>query len=238
MRAMRTLISILAVVGCFALAGCDDDNPATDAGAGSDAAPVLNCANYCSKIMTNCTAGNTQYATMNHCLGSCAKMTLGAITDMTNNTVGCRSYHADNAVRQGQTPETHCPHAGPGGAAIAPTGPLPSTCGDACTSFCTLNIATCGSTEAPITGITPRYQNVQACMTACGNFSKAKPYAVSPATPTGDSLACRLYHLTNAAQQYASASPNLMMVDIHCSHAGPNGGDNAITCMAGTPPGP
>jgi hypothetical protein len=103
-------------------------------------------------------------------------------------------------------------------------------CGDACTSFCSLEISICGSLDAPLTGIPAQYQNMAACLTACGNFNKSKPLVAGATNSSGDSLACRIYHTTNAA-----ISGNAAM---HCPHTGPTGGTTATTCMAGTPPAP
>ena len=236
MPAMRTtLLLTLALSGLVACGG-DDNKNNIDAAIDSPPALMLNCTDYCANITQNCTGANSQYVDMAHCTGTCGKFTPGALTDQGGqNTLGCRLYHSQNAAKAGQTPEVHCPHAGPGGAAISTAATQPAVCGDACTSFCTLEIATCGSLDTPIAGIPAQYQNLAACMTACGGgttgFNKSKTYVVSPATSNGDSLACRLYHLTNAAVSAAAATT-------HCPHTGPNGGANAGTCMMGTTPGP
>src|SRR5439155_3686266 len=125
------------------------------------------------------------------------------------NTLGCRLYHAQNAMLSSM-PDVHCPHAGPGGAVISTANPQPAVCGDACTSFCTLEISICGSLDAPITSVPAQYQNMAACMTACGGattgFNKSKPLVAGATNSSGDSLACRLYHVTNAATSTGNAS--------------------------------
>jgi hypothetical protein len=225
---MRKLIFILALVGCS-----DDKKPTPDAAIEAPAL-TLDCNSYCTNITANCTGANAQYPDMAHCMGTCSKFPVGALTDTGGqNTLGCRLYHSQNAAKPGQTPEVHCPHAGPGGAAISNAADtLAGVCGDPCTSFCTLEIATCGSLDTPIAGITAQYQNAAACMTSCGTgttgYSKANTYSL---TAMGDSLACRLYHVTNAAVSAGAAA-------MHCPHTGPGGGPSAGTCMAGTPPGP
>jgi hypothetical protein len=81
-----------------------------------------------------------------------------------------------------------------------------------------LQIKTCGSIDTPLTGITPQYQNMNACMTACGTFDKTKLYTLNgnPASPSGNSLACRLYHATNAA--YWTKVGNVSNTALHCTH--------------------
>jgi hypothetical protein len=222
---------MLALVAC----GGDDDNNNKDAAVDGRPTLTLDCPTYCSTIAANCTGANTQYQNDDHCTATCAKFDKGTSADMGGqNTLGCRLYHAQNAMISAM-PDVHCPHAGPGGAAISTANPQPAVCGDACTSFCSLEISICGSLDAPLTGIPAQYQNMAACMTACGGattgFNKSKPLVAGATNSSGDSLACRLYHLTNAAISASNATT-------HCPHTGPNGGAAAATCMAGTPPAP
>jgi hypothetical protein len=220
---------MIALVGC----GGDDGNNNNDAAVDGRPVLTLDCATYCTTIQANCTGANAQYPTETdnaHCLGTCMKFTVGTSADMGGqNTLGCRLYHAQNAMISGD-PATHCPHAGPGGAAISTAATQPAVCGDACTSFCTLEIAVCGTT-----GANAQYTSMADCMTACGTgttgFNKSKPYVVGPPQSSGDSLACRLYHATNAATSAANATA-------HCPHTRLAGGMNAATCMMGTPPAP
>lgn len=241
---MRTLFITLALVGF----GCGGNgNKAVDAAPPIDVAPpidtasqvdapplTLDCNSYCTTIAANCTGLNAQYGGANavdataHCMATCAKFTPGALSDMSGNTLGCRIYHANNAKVTGML-GIHCPHAGPAGAAVnAATG----TCGDPCLNFCTLEIAACGVVGAAPFG---QYTDMNACMTACSGFDKAHSYTinggVSPTVnPIGDSLACRLYHTTNALITGAAAT--------HCPHTGPAGGGNQATCMMGTAASP
>ncbi len=194
--------------GGIVLAACGGD-PGNRA---IDAPPVtLDCTTYCREIETNCTGLNAQYPTMAQCMATCAKFTTpGALTDMAGNTLGCRIYHAGDPSRL--TPTIHCIHAGPAG---AQTNAAAGQCGDACTDFCSLNLATC-------TGALAQYADMATCLTACNGtgpgtgFNKMNPYIIdgtkTPAVPpTGDSLACRLYHTTNAALDAAAAA-------LHCPH--------------------
>jgi hypothetical protein len=211
---MRTLISFLAVVGC-ALAACSDDKPAA-VDAPTTVEPLAqNCTTYCSAIETACTGANAQYAAApaTNCSATCAEFPVGTAQDTSGNTLGCRLYHTQNVTKTGDA-ATHCPHAGPAGAKVDAAA---GTCGDACTNFCALEVKTCGTTDAPLTGITPQYQNAAACMTACAAFSKTTQYTA--AATTGDSLACRLYHVTNAALNAAKSPPDLTAASTHCGHS-------------------
>jgi hypothetical protein len=220
MRTTRTFLIVMT------LAGCGDKNPAIDAAvkidAAPDAAPVsLDCPAYCTEIQANCTGANAQYPDMAHCMATCASFTVGTskVTDTSGNTLGCRIYHGGDPSMM--APATHCIHAGPGGDLITATPPAVCSGGDVCASFCALEIKACGSLDAPLPG-NPRdangnplfqYLNMANCMTACAAFDKTHAYGT---TAAGDSLACRLYHATNAA---IAVTPNGVM---HCSHTAAN----------------
>ena len=207
---MRTLLLLsLVLVGCS-----DDKTNNTPADAAVDAAPdapavALTCANYCTTIASACTGNLAQYGGATaadataHCMGTCATFPNSAT--QSGDTLGCHLQHAINASAQGAA-AVHCPHAGPGGDVV---GGTTATCGDPCTNFCTLVQGTC-------TGANAAYASTAECMTACAGFSTTAKYTVDTTTfpstnPTGNNLACRLYHATNAA-----VSANAAMT--HCPH--------------------
>ena len=72
-----------------------------------------------------------------------------------------------------------------------------------CDGFCDIAVATC-KTEWP---------DKTACMTACATMkTTGKPYDATAAAATpADNIECRLYHLTVAATDAASAGT-------HCAH--------------------
>jgi hypothetical protein len=230
MPRMRTLL-ILSLV----LFGCSDDKtnntPPADAAAGSDAAATtpplaLDCTTYCTEIATACPAGpNQQYnPTLQNCMQTCAKFPLGTQADASGNTLGCRNTHIQNITVKHESPDTHCAHAGPAGGAIdSATG----VCGDPCANFCKLEVAVCGTLDTPNTNITVPagacgspagtntncfYQNEPDCLAKCAAFTKTPAY--SAATQSGNTFACRLYHVTNAAVSTQAAGT-------HCQHTGP-----------------
>jgi hypothetical protein len=218
MPAMRTLFITLALVGF----GCGSSNSKTPDAAPQIDAPAAvkqDCPTYCAEIQANCTGANAQYPSETQCEATCKSFALGTANDKgpNQNTLGCRIYHAGTPSMT--APGTHCAHAGPAGDVVtAAVGA--GTCGDACTSFCKLEIATCGSSDAPIAGITPvapavPYQNVADCMTKCAGFATTTPY--STAATSGNTLACRLFHLTNAAN-YAAMNMNTT-AQAHCGHS-------------------
>jgi hypothetical protein len=131
--------------------------------------------------MGACTAANAQYATAADCATVCAFWEHGA--DMMANTVECHDYHAGAAMT---APDMHCIHAGPWG---------DGQCGDPCDNFCELDLAACPG----------EYADAATCSTACGLYAEGD---YSAASASGDTLACRMYHLT-----VATGDP-----EGHCDH--------------------
>jgi hypothetical protein len=212
---MRTLL-ILSLV----LFGCSDDKtnntPPADAAVPADAAAAApDVAKYCTDITAHCTGANAQYPSMDQCVATAKGFPVGTSNDQVGNTLGCRAYHA--GAPSMTLPTTHCIHAGPNGDQVNAAG----TCGDACASFCALEIKFCGSISAPIANVTDTtnaYQDLAGCMQKCGTFNKTNLYALNgtPAAPGGDSLACRAYHVTNAALYTDMAMTS--KVQTHCTH--------------------
>jgi hypothetical protein len=158
--------------------------PTTDDSATTDPTGALSCEDYCATIMTNCTGAVQQYGAVENCVASCAGFPPGTEADMGGNTLGCRTYHAGAAAMD---PNVHCVHAGPGGA---------NACGSNCEGFCAVAQTACPDA----------WPDAGACMTACGGFADMEPYDASDVG--GNTLACRLYHLTAAAVDPAT----------HCGH--------------------
>lgn len=142
------------------------------------------CEEYCASITANCSGGQAQYGSPQTCLATCEAFSPGTIADKSGNTLGCRAYHATAAVGD---PLTHCTHAGPGGGAV---------CGADCDGFCTISAYVCPDA----------WPDEPACQVACGTFSSDELYDASDVS--GDTFACRLYHLTAAAFDPAT----------HCAH--------------------
>jgi hypothetical protein len=196
MRSSSSFIAAsLAACALFA-AGCGDDT--TSGGADMSIVHDLaggtapTCAGYCAKIQMNCTAGdggnNVQYAATADCTNQCmtaAAWTAGTTSDTSGNTLGCRFYHAGAAAAD---PVLHCPHAGPTGGGV---------CGSYCDNYCQLMAKNCTGAHA--------VYNATDCMTKCATI----PTTGKANDTTGNTIQCRIYHLSAAA-----ADPTL-----HCPHS-------------------
>jgi hypothetical protein len=155
----------------------------TDMTTGGDPA----CMNYCTELMGACSGANLQYSSLESCLGVCGTFSEGMVGDVTGNTLACRLYHTGAAAEDA---DTHCVHAGPGGA---------NACGTNCESFCAVATNIC-PTEHP---------SNDACLTLCATFADEEKY--DSGDTNGNTLACRLYHLTVAAVDDQNAQ-------VHCPH--------------------
>jgi hypothetical protein len=155
------------------------------------------CTDYCNEMAINCTGANLMYFSNAACLATCAQLPQGALTDMGGqDTLGCRLYHG-GAPAAGD-PMTHCPHAGPAGEAV---------CGPDCTSFCTLAAGLC-------TGANKQWPDMASCLTDCATFPTAPQYNAS--ITSGNSFACRMYHLTAASLAPSTHCPHIQKVSAVC----------------------
>jgi hypothetical protein len=178
-----------ACVGCLQTADCGSAGQVCDTGLTTcvpTGTPL--CTDYCNAIQPACLAANQQYDTTAACLHSCAPLPKTG-----TNALDCRITHAGFAAGD---PGTHCPHAGPGGDFV---------CGDPCDSFCTIAQSVC-------TGNNQQYPSVSDCKTACALFPAPTRYTVPNAT--GNTYACRMYHLSLASVSASSAVT-------HCPHIAP-----------------
>ena len=71
----------------------------------------------------------------------------------------------------------------------------------------------CATIQSVCTGTNMQYKDNATCLSMCQN---GIPNDAGAGATSGDSLACRMYHLSVAAQSSTSA-------DTHCPHAGPYG---------------
>lgn len=186
--------------GCQALAGIEERHyqPLVEAGAGREAGaggeagptaePSEACKKYCKHVMEACTLNDRVYTTIDVCYGVCAKLDEGNVNEFAGtNTVACRDDQAQSAAI-GET-KMYCPNAGPGGG---------DACGPDCESYCKLYADTCADEFPPLDN----------CLSACAVLKRSPPFnAVSDYT--GDSLDCRLVHVSVATTDKA----------MHCPHA-------------------
>jgi hypothetical protein len=184
-----TTTLLLAIAG--AACGGDDDDAAVDAGPPDAAGAVPSCTEYCTRITTNCSGVNAQYADMGTCMNYCtAQAWTPGVDDAAQDgdTLGCRQYHAGAAGATGM-PNIHCPHAGATGGAV---------CGAACEVYC-------DNLESNCTGANAQYADRAACDAACAAMTVG-----TPTDQSGDTTYCRVYH---------SGVPSFGDPVLHCPHA-------------------
>ncbi len=173
----------VSIIGCQSIVGIDkrEYDPPTP--------PSPQCAKYCDDVSSICTGANSPYSTKEVCLATCALMPPGDPNEPAqDNTVACRQKQTELAAL-GEL-SVNCPRAGPGGDGI---------CGTNCESYCYLFKKACnGVTTAP----------PAACEKACGVLKDTKSFDVV-ANHGGDTLQCRLVHVSNSAWK----------PDEHCPHA-------------------
>jgi hypothetical protein len=152
----------------------------------------VTCERYCDVVMTTCPAASGSkpdlrvYDNRAQCLEVCGHLDLGDPSDSTQDTVGCRAYHAYNAFVTNQ-PESHCPHAGPGGDKHCGTGNCPAYCRllqDACPGE-----------------FTSTFTDEATCLKECADLEGAGgDTKMVIANAEGDNVMCRLYQISRAFQ--------------------------------------
>ena len=157
------------------------------------------CDSYCQLELAECTGADTVYEDSAQCHAVCAALDKGEVTDTSQNTVGCRKYHSYNALVD---PDTHCPHTGPGGDGHCGAIDAPPAETGNCDSYCLLASTACTLTTSPTSNFTTSFPGGQAdCISQCVKLSGAGPslpYSVSPTLPKGNTLQCRLLHVSRA----------------------------------------
>ncbi|WP_438000313.1 hypothetical protein WMF26_11270 [Sorangium sp. So ce185] len=147
------------------------------------------CEDFCRVVMTSCEDDLAVYDSVEQCLAVCGALPPGGTEDRSENTVGCRQYHAYSALL---APDTHCAHAGPGGDGHCGLDGDSTTTGN-CASYCTLLEAACKEAFDEI------FVERGACELDCGDVSGAghdSGYAVASAE--GATVACRLLYVSRA----------------------------------------
>jgi hypothetical protein len=182
--------------------GTPQDAGGQDAASGDGSVASPTCSAYCTTLKANCSGANAQYTSDAVCMAVCTSFPVGAASDTSGNTLGCRLYHAGAAASDATT---HCNHAGITGGDKDPTDSAPGTCGEGCEAFCNEAVIACTSATSP--GGTAPYATKAACMIDCKTFPAATN-TFSTAATSGDTFNCRAYHLTAA-----STTP-----DPHCGH--------------------
>lgn len=212
MKLSSLLMTSGLIVAAFSFIQCSSSKSNPAAGnTGDSGTNSAGCQTYCDAIMANCTGGdqlstsNQQYTAKDNCLAVCAAFPVGATSDTTGNTLGCRSYHANLAAGNAAT---HCPHAGPGGDGV---------CGDVCVGYCQVAEKFC-------VGTSQIYTNNADCMTTCNATPAGARFNIS--IQASNERACLLYH----AQESPLAPLDHCMGDLmKQADAGTTGG-GSVTC--------
>jgi hypothetical protein len=170
--------------GCAQVLGIEDAEPDPQLTVESP------CASYCQTVLTACVDDFAVYSNDRTCEGFCAVLPEGT-DDQNANTVRCRLKQAMLASDTGEV-DFHCPLAGPGG---------DDTCGSNCEGYCTVLAATCPEE------LTDTFGDLAGCLEQCPSIPDLGTYNLSQTT--GNSIQCRLWHLSAATIDPGS----------HCSHA-------------------
>jgi hypothetical protein len=157
-----------------------------DPSGGTGGGTALSCDTYCDTIASAC-EDNPQYPDDASCLAACAAFPEGTYADG-DGSLGCHQYHSDAAVSD---PDLHCGHAGPMGDGQCAADP--------CENFCVIAPAICPGV----------YASTDVCEKVCAGFDVGE-FSVDPPA-TGNTLGCRMYHLTVAAINEDEAG-------VHCAH--------------------
>ncbi len=199
-----TVDSCDAVKGCLhanAVNGtvCDDANAQTNKDAckvgvcvGEGIPTVPTCEDFCSAVTSACTGGNAQYASAAECVDYCknlGKYPVGAKSDTSGDTVGCRLFHAGLASKDAASALTHCPHTGKTGAGV---------CGTLCENFCQVAGANCAAT----------FTSAGDCATKCGGAASTGKVGDTDGATVQCSLNYAAMAAKDATQCASVAIPN------------------------------
>lgn len=148
------------------------------------------CTSYCDYLEQNC-GDEPQYTTREVCLATCKKFPPGdSIEPLHTDTLACRLAQAKD-----EHPEAgRCANAGPGGNGI---------CGSDCESYCLLFAATC---PTEFVGETQ-----DSCVAQCAGLARSPEFNASE-YGTGDTLDCRLVHVSSAAAEPSTHCPHVPIV--------------------------
>jgi hypothetical protein len=158
------------------------------------------CNDYCTLVEDKCTNNYKVYNRRDDCMAVCALMDTGDVLGRSErNTLACRleRLHTEDE------PDIVCPEVGPGGN---------GTCGDDCDALCTLRQQVCTDIEGQETQRDLR--NKDTCLQQCRLLQDEPSLDASTRDLVGDTLQCRLVHISEAAISKTLATT-------HCVHTQP-----------------
>jgi hypothetical protein len=154
------------------------------------------CQNYCVEVMESCSGDFAQYPDASICVTHCnewAAWNTGPEGNREFNDIECRLSHALSAGA-GENVPANCERAGPTGG---------NACGTLCVNYCDMLARNCADNPEVLL---PRDE----CLRQCGNLDQDG----RPGDATGNTVQCRLHHLTLAAHSPPRSNQT------HCPHGG------------------
>lgn len=205
-RGVLRLLPILCLLGfqtsCEQIIGLED-RVLVDGGGDGDGKGSSLCASYCSGVMKSCKPPDLDvFTSEKDCLAICKFLPPGksTATETSKNTVSCRAHYAEEAASV-ERDAMFCPAATPGGG--SPSAKV--RCGDNCEAYCGLYKEICDKSPTN-------------CLSKCRALPDRGAYSASTDyTMGGDTIQCRIAHLTAAARAKDSDSDAERVV--HCGHA-------------------
>lgn len=173
-----------------------------------DGGGEVSCDSYCTLAMASCTAEDAVYESFEQCQAVCAVLPPGEASDQSQNTVGCRSYHASVAA---ELPGVHCDHAGPGGDGVC--GSSSDVSGN-CESYCLLLEQGCPSSFV--------WADQTECTSQCeSDFEGAgaaadSKYSIELATSGTAELQCRTLQVARALEAGDEAACDKALAGTDC----------------------
>ncbi len=191
---------VLLGAGCESIAGIEERHLGLDQA----------CVEYCGNVMTNCVDEHSVYAQAKVCEAVCPHFDKGTTLESPDggNTLACRSAQAELAERE----STVCEFAGPGGG---------SACGGDCAGYCHLFSQICPKEFGN--------QTQEKCVEQCGALARAAEFNAAEYS-TGDTLDCRLIHVSAAAVDPTTHCPHVAVVPKDAKQPCTNPVDEAPTC--------
>ena len=200
--AVLCLLPLLAT--CEQIIGLEDRVRVDDAGPNGTTDTAL-CKDYCKNVMSNCKQPSLDaYTSEDNCLSMCAFMPQGKPdgSETSKNTASCRAHYASEASKV-ESDTKFCPAAAPGGG--SPTTTDAARCGENCEGYCGLHAAICPDAKQ------------SDCVAKCEALPDPGKFSASTDYQGGDTIQCRIAHLTAAAQAKRDGIDQERKV--HCGHA-------------------
>jgi hypothetical protein len=203
--ALFLALALLALqTSCESIIGLEDRTLVTNDGGGDLPVPGSPlCKSYCSDVKENCKPPNLDaYKSDEDCLAMCSFLPPGKseATETKGNSVSCRAKYAKEAASV-ERDAMFCPAAAPGGGSPA----IMTSCGSNCEAYCGLHKAICPDKEQ------------KDCLNKCRAIPDEGKYSAANDYLGGDTIQCRIAHLTAAAQAKHDGS-DADRAD-HCGHA-------------------